>query len=98
MGSTRPKIDDLMPMVSRLDVRLSGIAPMISYAGRLVHLKVVVNALPIFAMCNIRVAFTILDHFEKSGRCFLWYWKNINEHGKCLAKWEKVCLIKKIVA
>ncbi|XP_044405855.1 uncharacterized protein [Triticum aestivum] len=22
-------------------------------------------------------------------RCFLWCWKNINKHGKCLAKWEK---------
>ncbi|XP_037468651.1 uncharacterized protein LOC119340843 [Triticum dicoccoides] len=76
-------------MVSRLDVKLSSIASMMSYAGILVHLKAMVKALPIFAMCNIRVAFTILDNFEKSGRCFLWCWKNINKHGKCLAKWEK---------
>ena len=66
MGSTRPKVADLMPMVSRLDHRLSGIASLMSYSGRLVHLKSMVVALPIFAMCCIRVPLTILDHFEKS--------------------------------
>lgn len=48
IGTTKPRVDDLMPMVSRLDKRLSGIASMMSYAGRLVHLKAVVAALPIF--------------------------------------------------
>lgn len=92
MGSTRPKVDDLMPMVSRLDKRLSGIAGMMTYSGRLVHLKAIVAALPIFVMCSIRVPYTILDHFEKSGRSFLWYGNGINKQGKCLVKWETVCL------
>lgn len=68
---------------------------MMSYPGRLVHLKVVISALPIFAMCCIRVPFPILDHFEKSGRGFLWYGKDINKHGKFLVKWDVVCLPKK---
>lgn len=37
MGSTRPKVDDLMPMVSRLDKRLSSIANLMTYSGRLTH-------------------------------------------------------------
>lgn len=49
MGTTTPKVDDLMTMVSRLDKRLSGIASMMSYTGRSTHLKDVVVALPIFA-------------------------------------------------
>lgn len=68
---------------------------MMTYSGRLIHLKVVISALPIFAMCCIRVPFTILDHFEKSGRGCLWYGKGINKHGKCLVKWDTVCLPKK---
>ena len=86
MGSTRPKVADLMPMVSRLDHRLSGIASLMSYSGRLVHLKSIVAALPIFAMCCIRVPLTILDHFEKSGRNLLWYGKDINIKGNFLVK------------
>ena len=95
MGPTRPKVDDLMPMVSMLDRRMSGIAGMMSYLGRLVHLKASVAALPIFAMSSIRVPFTILDHYEKSGRSFLWYGNEINKQGKCLVNWETVCLTKK---
>lgn len=91
MGTTRPRVD----MVSRLGRRLAGIATMMSYSGRLTHLKSVVATLPMFAMCSIRVPFTILDHFEKSRRGFLWYGNNINKHGNCLVKWEKVCLPKK---
>ncbi|EMS65860.1 hypothetical protein TRIUR3_17105 [Triticum urartu] len=75
-----PRVDDLMPMVSMLDKRLSSIASMMSDVGRLVHLKDVVFALPIFAMCYIRVPFSILDHFEYSGRCFLWSGNGINKH------------------
>ena len=97
MGSTRPKVEEFMPMVPRLDRRLSGIATMMSYSGRLTHLKAIVIALPIFAMCCIRVPFTILDHFEKSGRSFLWYGKGINKHGNCLVKWGKYAYPKKHV-
>ena len=89
MGTTRPKVVDLMPMVCKLDHRLSGIANLMTYSGRLTHLKAIVSALPIFAMCCIRVPFTILDHFEKSGRSILWYGKGINKHVKCLFKCEK---------
>ena len=67
---------------------------MMSYSGRLSHLKAIITALPIFAMCCIRVPFTILDHFEKSGKSFLCYGKDINKFGKCLVKWEQVCLPK----
>ena len=54
-----------------------------------------VSALPIYAMCCIRVPFTILDHFEKSGRSFLWYGNKINNQGDCLVKWDTICLPKK---
>jgi hypothetical protein len=41
------------------------------------------------------VQVTILDHIEKSCRVFLWNDKNIQKHGKCLAKWEDISLPKK---
>ena len=62
-GSTRRKVGDRVPMVSRLDKRLSRIPSMMPYFGRLMHLAA--YALPIFAMFHVRVPFTILDHFQK---------------------------------
>lgn len=46
-----PEEIDLMRMLSRLSKRLSSIASMLAYAGRLIHLKVVIFALPIFLLC-----------------------------------------------
>lgn len=95
MGTTRPKVDDLIPVVSGLDKRLSGVATMMTYSGRLTHWKAMISALPIFSMCCIRVPFTILDHFGKSGRGFIWYGNKINKQRNCLVKWDTVCLPKK---
>jgi hypothetical protein len=39
LGTTKPSVDDLIPLISRLDKRLSGISSMLSYTGRLTLLK-----------------------------------------------------------
>jgi hypothetical protein len=70
-STTRPSMADLMPLVSRLDKKLSGISSLMSYTGRLNLLNAVINSLPIYAMCSLKVRITIFIHFEKSGRQFL---------------------------
>lgn len=35
-----------------------------------------------------------MNHFEKSRRGFLWYGNGINKAGKCLVRWDIVCLPK----
>jgi hypothetical protein len=61
-----------MPIVSSLDKRLSGIYSLMSYTGRLTLLNSVINSLPMYAMCSLKIPITIFIHFEKSGRQFLW--------------------------
>jgi hypothetical protein len=51
LGTTRPCVDDLMPLVSKLDKRLSGISSILSYTGRLTLLNKTLNAIPIFFLC-----------------------------------------------
>lgn len=94
MVTIKPRIEDLMPITCRVDRKFSGIASMMTYVGRLVHLKSMISAMSIFAMCSIKIQFTMTDHLEKTGRNFLWYGKDINKQGKCLVKWEIVCLPK----
>jgi hypothetical protein len=95
MGTTRPKIEDLIYIAHRVDKRLAGIANLLSYSSKLTVIKSTISAMPIFAMCTLLVQVSILDHIEKSCRVFLWNDKNIQKHGKCLAKWDNVCLPKK---
>jgi hypothetical protein len=80
-----------MPIVSRLDKRLSGISSLMSYTGRLTLLNSVINSLPMYAMCSLKIPITIFIHFEKSGRQFLWADREDKIQGKCLASWEMIC-------
>jgi hypothetical protein len=91
VGTTRPTVNDLMPLVTKLDKRLSGISSLMTYTGRLTLLNYVINSLPMFAMCSLKVPITIFIHFEKSGRQFLWVDKEDKIQGKCLANWDIVC-------
>jgi hypothetical protein len=49
LGTTKPSVADLMPLVSRLDKRLSGISSLMTYTGRLTLLNSVINSLPMYA-------------------------------------------------
>jgi hypothetical protein len=67
---------------------------MLAYSSRLVTIKAIIAGMTNYAMCALKVHMTCLDHVEKSSRVFLWHGKEINKCGKCLVKWEKVCLPK----
>jgi hypothetical protein len=91
VGTSRPSVDDLRPLVSRLDKRLSIISSIMTYTGRLTVLNTTLNAIPVYAMCVLKTPVNIFVQFEKSGRQFLWAKKETHKHGKCLAKWDLVC-------
>jgi hypothetical protein len=72
LGTTTPSVDDLMPLVSRLDKRLFRISSIMTYTGRLTLLNSTLTAIPIFAMCCLELQVNIFVHFEKIGRQVLW--------------------------
>jgi hypothetical protein len=59
-----------MPLVSRLDKIIYGISSLMSYTGKITLLNSVINSLPMYAMCSIKMPDTIFIHFEKK-------WKTI---------------------
>ena len=91
LGTTKPRIDDLIGIIERIDRRLVGIADTLSYDGRLVVVKSIISSIPNYAMCTFKVPLGFLDHIEGSSRGFLWRGKDIDKKGKCLVKWENVC-------
>jgi hypothetical protein len=88
LGTTRPSVNDLMPLVTRLDKRLSDISSLMTYTGRLTLLNYVINSLPMFTICSLKVPITIFIHFEKSRRQFLWADKEVKVQGRRLANWD----------
>jgi hypothetical protein len=81
LGTTRPSVAELMPLVSRLEKRLFGISYLMTYTRRLTLLNSVIKFLPMYhSLCP----------FWKSGRQFLWVDKEDKIHGKCLASCEMI--------
>jgi hypothetical protein len=72
MGTTKPKMDDLIGIFQRIDRRLVGIADTLSYDGRLTVVKSVIAAIPNYGMCILKLPLGFLDHVENSSRNFFW--------------------------
>jgi hypothetical protein len=56
LGTTKPLIQDFMPILSRVEKRLMGIASLTSYSGRLTLVNSVLSALPTYYMCILGIA------------------------------------------
>jgi hypothetical protein len=90
MGTTRPKMEDLVSIIQRIDRRLVGIADTLSYDGRLIVVKSVISAISNFAMCILKLPLGFLDHVEGSSRFFLERQRDQTERevscqvGKCM--------------
>jgi hypothetical protein len=70
MGTTKPRIEHFINIIERVDRRLSGIASILSYDGRLIVTKTLIMSMLSFAMCTLKVPLTIIDHIEGSARGF----------------------------
>ena len=59
LGTTKPSVQDLMPVIAKIDKRLSGVSNFLNYAGRLTYINSVIASMPIFTMCTIKIHHTI---------------------------------------
>nr|XP_020160058.1 uncharacterized protein LOC109745353 [Aegilops tauschii subsp. strangulata] len=55
MGTTRPTVSDLMPMVTSVQRRIPAAASLLDYGSKLTLLNSVVTSLAVYAMCSIRL-------------------------------------------
>jgi hypothetical protein len=93
LGITKPTLEYFLPMVSRVERRLCGIADFLNYGGKLELVKSVLSSLPIFYMCTLEIPVTILEQMVKYMRHCLWRKKNqdVQARGNALISWDKVC-------
>ena len=92
MGTTRPSVTDLMPLVTSVQRRVPAAASLLDYGSKLTLLNLMVTSLAIYAMCSIKIPPRVLEHLDKLRRYCLWA-KSSDEGTKAvsLAAWEMVC-------
>jgi hypothetical protein len=88
MGTTRPRMDDLIGILKIIDKRLVGIADTLSYDGRLIVVKSIISVIPNYGMCILKLPLSFLDHVDNYSRNFFSKVKDFQQQGKCLVKWD----------
>lgn len=61
LGTTRPVVQDFLPILIRMEKHLMGISKFLSYSGRLILVNSVYSAMPTFYMCAMKIPLEILD-------------------------------------
>ena len=96
MGTSRPTIYDLLPLVDRIERRLSASSCLLNQGSRLQLLESVLTSMPIYFLCSLSIPQGILEQIEQIERQCLWK-GSIDNPRQSLAAWDLVCQPKKYV-
>jgi hypothetical protein len=91
LGTTKPKVVDFLPLVSKCERRLGGVSSMLNQAGRLQITNAVMSALPTFYMCTLELPKAVIKQIDKFRKNCLWRGNNINGGGQPKAAWKLLC-------
>jgi hypothetical protein len=94
MGTTKPSIRDLSPLIDRVEMRLSSTASFLSNSDRLVLVNSVMYSLPTYTMLTLMIPVGVLEVLDRARRHCLWR-KKYKEKINSLASWDMVCKPKK---
>jgi hypothetical protein len=92
LGTTKPTVQDLMPLVDKIERRVSATFMLMSYSGKVSLINSLLTSIATFTMCSIQLHPRILEHIEKIRRHCLWTKKNEEGEEKCqsLTAWDMV--------
>jgi hypothetical protein len=72
LGTTKPTVQDPMPLVDRIERRVSATFLMMSYSGRVTVVNSLLTSIANFTMCSNQINPKILEHVDKIRRHCLW--------------------------
>jgi hypothetical protein len=87
LGTARPQMQDLMPLVFRLERRLTSISHFLSQGARLQLVDSALASMPIYFLCSLSLPPGIIKALERILRQCLWR-DDIDTPKQSLAAWE----------
>jgi len=95
LGTTKPKLIDFLPLVTRCERKLTCTSSFLSQAGRLEVTNAIFTSLPMYYMSTFKLHKTVVKQIDKYRKHCLWRGADINAKQPPKAAWELVCLPKK---
>ena len=90
MGTTKPRMEDLTPLMDRMERRLSSCSSLLSYSGRLEMLNSAITPITTYAMCTLKLPVGVLDNLDRIRKQCLWRGNDKSKKGGNLAAWLMV--------
>jgi hypothetical protein len=90
LGLAKPRKQHFLPLIQRIEKRLSCSSNFLSQAGRLVLVNSVFSALPTFFMCTLKIPKTIIKQIDIFRRNCLWRGNDLSSKKPPLISWVSV--------
>jgi hypothetical protein len=94
LGTTKPRVEDFLPLVTNCERRLQATSVFLSQAGRLQMTNAVLTSLPMYHMSTYLLPKTAIDQIDKYRKHCLWRSSDVNAKSAPKAAWAMVCLPK----
>jgi hypothetical protein len=88
LGLKKPKLGAFLPLIQKIERRLTSTSIFLSQAGRLQMVNAVFSSLPTYFTCTLKLPKTVIKQIDKFRRHCLWRGADINakNHLKSLGK------------
>jgi hypothetical protein len=94
VGTTKPTIAELSPLVCRLERKLTSSSSFLSQGARLQLINSAIASMPLHFLCSLKLPPGLTKQFDRILRQCLWRDK-FDEPKQSLAAWDMVCKPKK---
>ena len=72
MGTTKPTMTGLSPLVDRIERKVTSSTILLSYAGKLAHINAILTSVSMYTVCTIELHPKIIEKIDKIIRRCLW--------------------------
>jgi len=72
LGTTKPRIEDFAPLLSKVQGKLTTCSTLLSYAGRVEYINSVITPIVTYAMCTFKFHKGLIQDIDRIRKQCLW--------------------------
>lgn len=95
LGTTKPRIEYFLPLVQRIERRLTCTSAFLTQGGKLQIVNSVLSSSVVFYYCSLKLHKGVIKQLDKYRKHCLWKGSDLNAKQPPKAAWPMVCLPKK---